>query len=290
MATSVGASVKDLIGNNEIIGKINADALVTESIGKAGIEDILKELARPGRDPRRKFTPVQFDDAVRSVQDVQEGMVLPGMVTNVTDFGAFVDIGVGQDGLVHLSELTHRFVRDPRQIVRVGDSVRVKVIAVDRAAPRISFSMKAIEPKRAPRRKPRKPGPARETAVSPAPAGEHDAQRRRGPARAGEIGTRPEPRRGRENDSRRGDTRNGARPDERRDGTRRRAHAQQADTHREGERQRREGRPDRKKRRERAPRGDGAISRPVQATVSNTPLNTQLADQLAELRDKLRAG
>ncbi len=275
MAESVGSTPKDLIGNVELIGKINAESFVSETIGLAGIQDILKELARPCRDPRRKFAPVKFDDAVRSVQDVEEGMVLPGMVTNVTDFGAFVDVGVGQDGLVHLSELTHRFVRDPRQIVQVGDSVRVKVIAVDKAAPRLSFSIKAIEPKRPARRKPRRGPPER--AAAEVGAGEGRSRPSR-PARpqadrpAGERGREAGPRRDRP-----------AREVARQEGARREG------PRREGPRDSGGRRPDRKNRREKAPRGDGAISRPVQS-APQAPLNTQLADQLAELRDKLKAG
>ena len=292
MAGSVGATLKDLIGNTELTAKITADSFVSETIGKAAIEDILKELSRPGRDPRRKFAPVEFDNAVRSVQDVEEGMVLPGMVTNVTDFGAFVDIGVGQDGLVHLSELTHRFVRDPRQIVRVGDSVNVKVIALDKAAPRISFSMKAIEPKRPPRRRPKqRPEPARAGEAKPADAAAVEVRPRR-------EGRRDRASAAHANGPREQDGR--AKRDEQRGHGQRRDQASHRDVAGEGGR-----RPERKPRRdqsqrdrprsdrprrEKASRGDGAISRPVQTTTTDTPLNTQLADQLAALRDKLKAG
>jgi uncharacterized protein len=239
MSESVGVAAKDLIGNRDLVGKLNAEAFVNETFGPAGIQDILKELAQPGRDPRRRFAPVVFDESVRSVQDVEEGMVLPGMVTNVTDFGAFVDVGVGQEGLVHLSELTHRYVRDPRQIVRVGDSVRVKVISVDKDASRLSFSIKALEAKREPRRRP--------------PRGEG--------ARSGQDRSKPE-------SSARG-TRPGPRDSKRPE--------------------RKSRKPERKKRRQKHDaRKGGPISKTVQA--SDGPLNTQLADQLADLKDKLNAG
>ncbi len=275
IAESLGVTPKELIGNRELLKKVSPDAFVTETFGRAGIEDILRELGQPGRDPRRKFAPVEFDERVRSVQDVEEGMVLPGMVTNVTDFGAFVDVGVGQDGLVHLSELTHRFVRDPRQIVHVGDNVRVKVIALDKAAPRLSFSMKAIEEKREPRKHGRRPEGARPASADPAARADGPQKRDTRPRREARDGER-------RRDGREGAPRpEGAPRRERAESRRDRAEARQD----RGESRR----PDRKRRRDKSEsRKGGPISKPVQST--DAPLNTQLADQLAELREKLKAG
>ncbi len=116
-------------------------------------------MLKPGRDPRDKFVVPKFRDDVKEIADLKEGMELEGTVTNVTNFGAFVDLGVHQDGLVHISELSHKYVQDARQAVKVGDIVKVKVIGVDSAMKRISLSMKAIMPKplRHPRRKKARP-------------------------------------------------------------------------------------------------------------------------------------
>jgi protein Tex len=106
--------------------------------------DILEELRKPGRDPRDKFIAPSFSESVREIADVQPGMVLEGVVTNVTKFGAFVDIGVHQDGLVHISELSNRFIKDPSEAVKAGQIVKVKVLNVDLKAKRIAISMKAL--------------------------------------------------------------------------------------------------------------------------------------------------
>lgn len=173
IAAAAGAAVAELVGNEAALEKIQADAFVSDTVGQISVKDILKELARPGRDPRRRFRAAKFDENVRNVQDLNDGQELEGMVTNVTDFGAFVDIGVGQDGLVHLSELSHRYVRDPRRVVHVGESVRVKVIKIEKDPVRISLSMKALEkerPERKPSRQPSRPQPRREEAKANAPA------------------------------------------------------------------------------------------------------------------------
>src|SRR5579863_8499275 len=119
------------------------------------LQDIKDELRKPGRDPREQFTAPKFQSGVNEISDLSPGMILEGAVTNVTNFGAFVDLGVHQDGLVHISELSHKFVQDARQTVKVGDIVKVKVIGVDPAMKRISLSIKALQPKpvRPPRRK-----------------------------------------------------------------------------------------------------------------------------------------
>jgi uncharacterized protein len=156
MAAAVGAAAGDLLGNEPLVEKIQAEAFAGDTLGPLSVRDILKELARPGRDPRRRFRAAKFDENVRSVQDLSVGQELDGMVTNVTDFGAFVDLGAGQDGLVHLSELSHRYVKDPRRVVHVGESVRVKVIGIEKEPLRISLSVKALEKER-PARRPARP-------------------------------------------------------------------------------------------------------------------------------------
>lgn len=121
-------------------------------IGEHTFDDIIKELESPGRDPRGSFEPVQFRDDIHSIKDLKEAMICPGVVTNVTNFGAFVDIGVHQDGLVHISELSHEFVEDPRKLVNPGDAVKVKILGIDLEKPQISFSMKLTD---APKVRPR---------------------------------------------------------------------------------------------------------------------------------------
>ena len=144
IAESAGISVAALVGNPECLSDVDMSQFVEGSIGVLTLKDIREELAKPGRDPRTEFRVPQFMEGVESVGDLQDGMVLEGVVTNVTDFGAFVDVGVHQDGLVHLSELANHFVRDPRSVVKVGQIVRVRVLKVDRDLPRISLSMKAL--------------------------------------------------------------------------------------------------------------------------------------------------
>lgn len=144
MAESVGAPAGDLLGNGELVEKIDFESFQTATFGPLAMADIRSELLEPGRDCRSKFKAPKLIEGVESVEDLQEGMAIEGVVTNVTDFGAFVDVGVQQDGLVHLSELSNRFVRDPREIIKVGDVVNVKVIKVDKDVPRISLSIKAL--------------------------------------------------------------------------------------------------------------------------------------------------
>lgn len=123
----------------------NLKNYVTEEVGEPTLRDILEELAKPGRDPRDEFTYATFKEGVEEIRDLQEGMVLEGVVTNVANFGAFVDIGVHQDGLVHISQLANRFVKDPNDIVKVGEVVKVKVLDVNEKLKRISLSMKALQ-------------------------------------------------------------------------------------------------------------------------------------------------
>ena len=144
MAKDCNCSVVDLIGNKEKREKIDIKQYITAEVGLPTLQDIMKELEKPGRDPRQQIEAFEFDHNVQSVEDLREGMELPGIVTNITNFGAFVDIGVHQDGLVHVSQMANRFVSDPTQVVRLHQHVRVKVIAVDLRRQRISLSMKGL--------------------------------------------------------------------------------------------------------------------------------------------------
>ena len=146
MATSLSVEPAALIRNSDLLDKIDLDAFANDTIGKLTLTDIKRELLRPGRDPRKEFKAPAFLDGVDDVSDLAPGMVTEGVVTNVTDFGAFVDIGVHQDGLIHLSELANRFVRDPHDVVKVGQIVQVKVIQIDAERRRVSLSMKALQP------------------------------------------------------------------------------------------------------------------------------------------------
>lgn len=140
-----GLSVNKLIGNHEVLSRLKASDYTDEQFGVPTVTDILKELEKPGRDPRPEFKTVKFQEGVHEIKDLVPGMMLEGVVSNVAAFGAFVDIGVHQDGLVHVSELSDRFVRDPREVVKVGDIVRVRVLDVDVARKRISLSMRSRE-------------------------------------------------------------------------------------------------------------------------------------------------
>ena len=143
MAGDLGCSVAELVGNTELCSRVPTERYVTETVGIPTLTDILNELARPGRDPRKNFDLPSFTDGAESMEDLRPGMQLPGTVTNVTAFGAFVDIGVHQDGLVHISRLSDRFVKDPSDVVKVRQRVTVTVLAVDPDRRRISLSMKA---------------------------------------------------------------------------------------------------------------------------------------------------
>lgn len=140
-----GLSVNKLIGNHEVLSRLKASDYTDEQFGVPTVTDILKELEKPGRDPRPEFKTANFQEGVHEIRDLVPGMTLEGVVSNVAAFGAFVDIGVHQDGLIHVSELSDRFVRDPREVVKVGDIVRVRVLDVDVARKRISLSMRSRE-------------------------------------------------------------------------------------------------------------------------------------------------
>ena len=147
MAKDQGCSVSDLINNKGTREGIDIKRYVTDEIGLPTLTDIMKELEKPGRDPREQIEVFEFDSSVQTIEDLHEGMELPGIVTNITNFGAFVDIGVHQDGLVHVSQLADRYVSDPTQVVRLHQHVRVRVISVDLRRRRISLSMKGISKK-----------------------------------------------------------------------------------------------------------------------------------------------
>ncbi|MFC5407768.1 Tex family protein [Larkinella bovis] len=142
MARDLACTVTDLIKKPELRKQIKPESYVTETVGLPTLRDILAELEKPGRDPRESLTVFEYDDRVRKPEDLQEGMLLPGVVTNVTAFGAFVDIGVKQDGLVHISQLSNQYVSDPRQVVSVHQKVKVKVLEVDLQRKRIALTMK----------------------------------------------------------------------------------------------------------------------------------------------------
>ena len=140
MALDMGLTVRELVGNQNAAKKIDVRRYITNDVGEPTLKDIVAELVKPGRDPRAVFEPPKFRDDVTKIEDVKEGQKLEGVVTNVTAFGAFVDIGVHQDGLIHVSELSDSYVSDPKSVVKTGDKIKVTVIGVDRARGRISLS------------------------------------------------------------------------------------------------------------------------------------------------------
>lgn len=247
IAEHLGVAVADLIGNHALLDRLDLAPFASETFGRHTLRDIRDELLKPGRDPRAEFQVPRFVEGVEKVTDLTVGMDLEGVVTNVTDFGAFVDVGVHQDGLVHLSELTNRFVRDPREVVKVGEIVRAKVIKIDLDTNRISLSMKALLPPPAPRRRP--------VAVNEGPTGEAPPAAAPNPRPpAGDRPARPRP-------PVAGGTAGGAapqaprpRPKGKGKGDRKPSHHERLDT--------------------------------VRAKEAQETMNTALADQLAALREK----
>lgn len=144
MAKDLNCTVADLIKNKELRSKINLKKYVTDTVGLPTLTDILQELDKPGRDPRQKIQVFEFDKNVRTLDDLQEGMELPGIVTNITNFGCFVDIGIKENGLVHVSQLADRFVSNPADVVRIHQHVRVKVMSIDHERKRIQLTMKGL--------------------------------------------------------------------------------------------------------------------------------------------------
>lgn len=174
---NTGKDIRELLGNAAFLRSVNAEQFTDERFGLPTVSDIFRELEKPGRDPRPEFKTARFKEGVTELKDLEPGMRLEGVVTNVTNFGAFVDIGVHQDGLVHISHLADKFVRDPREVVKAGDVVKVKVMEVDIPRKRIALSMRsdAVPAERgaAPqqRREAREPGRPRKPAPQPAPQG-----------------------------------------------------------------------------------------------------------------------
>ncbi|MBA4850016.1 Tex family protein [Emticicia sp. BO119] len=142
MAKDIGLKVSDLINNAQLKSKINLNNYVTATVGLPTLNDILSELQKPGRDPREALEEFEFAADVHKIEDLKEGMILPGIVTNITAFGCFVDIGVHQDGLIHVSQMANRFIKDPNEVVKVHQKVQVKVTEVDIPRKRIALSMK----------------------------------------------------------------------------------------------------------------------------------------------------
>ena len=134
-----------MIGDSRLVKSLQAGKYTDEKFGLPTVQDILRELEKPGRDPRPEFKTAAFKEGVEEMKDLQAGMLLEGVVTNVANFGAFVDIGVHQDGLVHISALASKFVKDPREVVKAGDVVRVKVVEVDLARRRIALTMRLTD-------------------------------------------------------------------------------------------------------------------------------------------------
>ncbi|MEO6316342.1 MAG: Tex family protein [Chitinophagaceae bacterium] len=171
MAKDLQASTEELISQAELRKKINKKQYISEKVGEFTINDILKELEKPGRDPRSQIEEFRFDDTIKTIEDVKIGMQVPGLVTNITNFGAFVDIGVKQDGLVHISQLSNTYVSDPNQVVKLQQKVTVTVTEVDVARKRIALSMKTAGGER-------QSGSAeRRTGNAPAPVNKNSKQK-----------------------------------------------------------------------------------------------------------------
>jgi uncharacterized protein len=142
IATTIGISLDQITRVNAKLKSLDLKQFVTDTVGLPTLSDVVKELEKPGRDPRAEFKYATFQEGIKEIADLKVGMQLEGIVTNVANFGAFVDIGVHQDGLVHISQLCDRFVKDPKEIVRVGQVVKVRVLEINEKLKRISLSMK----------------------------------------------------------------------------------------------------------------------------------------------------
>jgi protein Tex len=166
MAASLGTTVRDLIAKPQLVEQVKLEGFTTESVGMYTLGDIREELRKPGRDPREKFVAPQFREDIKDIADLKPGMTLEGVVTNVTRFGAFVDVGVHHDGLVHVSELANRFVKDASEVVKVGQIVKVQVVNADSKSKRIALSMKALDRAPAPPRRAEKQQPSLQDKIS----------------------------------------------------------------------------------------------------------------------------
>ena len=139
MAKDLHCTVNELIQDKELRSKISLEKYITPTVGLPTLNDILKELEKPGRDPRQQIKVFEYDKNVKTLDDLQEGMELPGIVTNITNFGCFVDIGIKENGLIHVSQLADRFVSDPTEIVSMHQHLRVRVLSIDRDRKRIAL-------------------------------------------------------------------------------------------------------------------------------------------------------
>jgi uncharacterized protein len=178
IAAETDRDIRSLIGDAAFLKRLDPKKFTDETFGLPTVTDILQELEKPGRDPRPEFKTAEFQEGVEDLKDLQLGMILEGVVTNVTNFGAFVDIGVHQDGLVHISALSEKFIKDPREAVKAGDVVKVKVMEVDIPRKRVGLSMRMSDT------------PARKSTVPVA----HVQARRRASRRTTRRARKPPPR------------------------------------------------------------------------------------------------
>ena len=145
MAADAGCNLEQMVRNHELLGKINLERYIEGNLGLPTLADIITELEKPGRDPREKASEFAFDENVNDISDLVEGMVLPGIVNNITDFGAFVDIGVHESGLIHISQMADKRVSHPSEVVRLHQQLKVKVISVDVRRKRIGLSLRGVK-------------------------------------------------------------------------------------------------------------------------------------------------
>ena len=179
MAADLGEPLDKLVGHVEVVSKIKLSAYISDAVGELTLKDIIDELKKPGRDPREQFEEVGFREDVMTMKDLKEGMELKGIVTNVTAFGAFVDIGVHQDGLVHISQLSDQFVKDPADVVQAGDRIAVRVLDVDLTRKRISLTAKKKQSAQAPRKTRSEAGPKGQQRSGKKPQGKRPSQNQR---------------------------------------------------------------------------------------------------------------
>ena len=142
MARTLNCTIDDLMAQAELRSKIKLEEFLTATVGMPTLQDIMAELAKPGRDPRQQFEMFEFDKNIHTIHDLYKGLRIPGIVTNITNFGIFVDLGVHQDGLVHISQLADRFVKDPNEVVKLNQKVMVEVLEIDIERKRIQLTMK----------------------------------------------------------------------------------------------------------------------------------------------------
>ena len=145
MASDLNCTVEELIKQKDLKHRIKLEKYLTDKVGMPTLEDIMKELDKPGRDPRSEIQEFSFNEDIHTIDDLKEGMILPGIVTNITNFGCFVDVGIKENGLVHISELADRFISNPADVVSIHQHVQVRVLSIDTARKRVQLSMKGVE-------------------------------------------------------------------------------------------------------------------------------------------------